>query len=320
MVRTATHHLCRQWIGPTSAATAVFAVIGGVGLVAAQLLRAPALPDGAGLRDVLLGAAPVLGEWVLPLGGLAGLVALLVRWRAEGEWLTLRAAGLGGRHLVPPVLACGLAIGGLTLALGHEGAPWGRATLFDVLVHQVSPRAGRATSVGGLTVLPGLSSGEDLHDLFLIYDGGEASLHAHAAIGRIAPDQGLQLEHGQALGEGFGLAFETLELPPPQATSRPPPSAWPGSQLAASDDPYHQAIGHKRSTWPVAAVLLMLLALPASLSGRAWTVGGAVVGWWVVVRTCDGLAPSLGGLGSALLPLALLGVATAWTWRRWGDR
>ncbi|GEM_PF-1942649 len=319
-MRTASIHLCRQWIGPTCAAAAVFSVVGGVGLIAAQLLRAPALPGLQGLAVVIGASAPVLGEWVVPLGGLAGLALLLARWRAEGDWTALQAAGLSGRTLVPGILAGGLVLALATGALAHLGAPWGRATLVDTLVHQVVPLPGRATSIGDLTLLPGRVDDDGLGDLFLAWGDGEHGLVAHAASGQLGESGQLVLLDGQVLGPAGHLAFGRLALPLPTAFGRPPPSAWPDRALAESGEPYHLALRYKRTIWPLASLLLLLLAVPGVLSGRSWTVPLSVVGWWAAVRVCDGLAASLGGLGSAVLPLVLLAVSTGWCWSRWEGR
>ncbi len=286
------------------------------------MLRAPALPEAEGLFRVFLASAPVLGEWVLPLGALAGLTALLTRWRSEGEWLALQAAGIAGRHLVAPALSIGLVVGLGTAALTHHGAVWGRATLFDVLVHQVQPLPGRATSIGGLTVLPGTVEGveDGLRDLLLAWEGPDGLLVASAAVGRLSQGRVLELEEGEVLGASGRLTFDRLQLPLPDSARRPPPSAWTGPDLARSSDPYLQAIRLKRNVWPLAGVLLLLLSVPLSLSGRGWTVPGAVLGWWAAVRACDGLALQMGGLGSALLPLLLLGGFSFWTWWRWSER
>ncbi len=319
-MRTASVHLCRQWIGPAGAATVVFTVVGGVGLIASQLLRAPALPSWAGLATVLGASLPVIGEWVLPLGTLAGLTLLLSRWRAEGEWTALQAAGLSGRHLVPAAVAGGLLLAVGTAALTHQGAPWGRATLFDTLVHQVVPLPGRATTVGDLTVLPAAVDNAGLIDLIVAGGEGEARWVAHAATGHLSEDRTLVLQDGAWLGRAGSLGFGRLVLPLPSVVARPPPSAWTDQALQGSSDAYHQALHHKRTTWPLAGVLLLLFAVPVTLVGRAWTVPLSVFGWWVVVRLADGLAATVGGLASAWLPLVLLAGVTMLTWQRWRER
>lgn len=319
-MRTASAHLCQQWIGPACAATTVFGVIGWVGLVAVHLLRAPALPPAEGLARVALASLPVLGEWILPLGVLAGLTGLLARWRSEGEWLALRATGTAGRRLVPAVLAVGVALAAATAGLTHQGAPWGRAVIVDVLTRTVSPLPGRATALGGLTVLPGGTGDDGLTDLLLAWEGPDGVVVAAAEQGRLAVGSGLVLEWGAVLGPAGELSFDRLQVPLPPSAQRPPPSAWPGPELRASVDPYHRAIGHKRAVWPLATVLLVLLAVPGVLSGWGWTVPLSVVGWWALVRTCDGLAPLLGGLASALLPLVVLAGVAALAWQRWADR
>ncbi len=319
-MRTASVHLCRQWIGPASAATTVFGVVGAVGLIAAQLLRAPAMPTAEGLARVAVACLPVLGEWVLPLGGLAGLALLLARWRAEGEWLALQAAGVSGRHLVAPALLGGLLLSGGTAALTHQGGPWGRATLFDVLLSQVALTPGKATTLGQLTLLPGEVDSDGLADLFVSHGQGSDLLVAHARTGALSPDRTLVLEHGTLWTDAGAAEFGRLTVPLPEASRRAAPSAWPGTELAASADPYHRALWHKRSVWPAAGAVLLLLALPCTLVGRGWTLPLAVVGWWAAVRVCDGLVVTLGGALAALLPLVALCGVTVAVWWRWEGR
>ena len=319
-MRTASVHLCRQWIGPAGAATVVFSVVGGVGLIAVQLLRAPALPSWPGLAAVVGASLPVIGEWVLPLGVLAGLTLLLARWRAEGEWTALQASGLSGRHLLPAAVAGGVVLALGTSVLTHQGAPWGRATLFDTLVRQVVPLPGRATTVGDLTVLPAAADDAGLIDLIVTGGDAEGQWVAHAATGQLSQDRTLVLQDGQWLGRAGSLGFGRLVLPLPSVVARPPPSAWSDQVLSASPDAYHQALHQKRTTWPLAGGLLLLLAVPAALVGRSWTVPLSVFGWWVAVRLSDGLAGMLGGWLSAWLPLFLLSAVTVLAWQRWGER
>jgi hypothetical protein len=299
----------------------VFSVVGGVGLVAVQLLLAPALPNPHDLIGVLFASMPVIGEWVVPLGAMAGITALLARWRREGEWVALQAAGISGGHLIPAALTLGIAVGIGTAFLTHQGAPWGRATFFDVLVHQIVPLPGRATSVGGLTVLPGSASEGGLQDLLLVWEHPEGLVVASAAQGQLGGDGGtLELLQGEVIGPQARLTFERLAVPLPQVSRMAPPSAWTDRALAESSDAYHHAIGFKRTVWPLASVLFVLVSVPWTLAGRAWAMPIVVLSWWTAVRICDGLAPIVGGLGSAVLPLILLTLATGWSWLRWASR
>jgi hypothetical protein len=169
-------------------------------------------------------------------------------------------------------------------------------------------------------VLPAAVEEDGLLDLIVAWGQGDDAWVAHAAAGQLGQDRTLFLQDGALLGAQGGLTFDSLALPLPAMTARPPPSAWPDRQLADSPEPYHQALRHKRTTWPLAGALLLLLAVPCTLTGRAWTVPLSVFGWWAAVRVCDGLVASVGGLTSALLPLGLLLAVTALTWRLWCER
>lgn len=311
--------------------------VGGIGLGAVEVLRAPAAPDAAALGALALALGPVVLGSGLPLAALVGVVAVASQWREEGEWLALRAAGWGGRGLLPGLLTAALMVGASSWILNHQLEPAARSQIRAALREGLRPAPGRVLELGDAAIVADAIEhdpieGDTMIGLFFAREeaGGTLAVGS-AARGRLVGDA-LVLEDGvfHAPGEpALGVRFETatvpLELPLAKvelvertdASLRRLVSRMESSGQNAG---YERSILSKRSAWPVASALMVLLAAPLALGGRAWAVAAAVLGYWAAVRGFDHAARSLGGVLAAWSPPGLLAVLTAAVWASWRDR
>jgi lipopolysaccharide export LptBFGC system permease protein LptF len=316
----------------TGAALIALLAVGGVGLGAAEVLRAPATPDLAALGALALAIGPVVLGTGLPLAALVGVAAALGQWRDEGEWLALRSAGWGGRALLPALLAVALAVGAASWALNHWLEPAARAQIRHALREGLHPAPGRVLDLGATALVADEVDGERLRGLFFATEeGGGALVVGTAARGSLTTER-LVLEDGLLHAPGdpaLGVAFERAELPLALPGVRVELVERSDASLEAviermqadgRDASYERAVLEKRSAWPLASALMVLLAGPLALGGRAWALGGAVLGYWAAVRGFDHAAASLGGAAAAWSPPLLLALACAAAWLGWRER
>src|SRR5216683_7968202 len=71
--------------------------------------------------------------YTIPLGVLAGTLITLSRMSTDGEITAMRAAGVPGRRVVPPILTLGLAAMCVTAAASLWLAPWSIRERYRVL-------------------------------------------------------------------------------------------------------------------------------------------------------------------------------------------
>ena len=167
---------------------------------------------------------PVLLVTCLPLAGLAGLLAVLARWGRDGEWLALRAAGVGRLRLSLVVLPVSLVIGLPVFFLGHQLAPTGLMALEMMIRHEglggkisrLEP--GRIVEMGSgnvLTVGDIDSAGSYLRP-FISMEADQGRYTLWAREGRLVDGHRLVFKHGgfehQAGDEWNRASFDRLEL------------------------------------------------------------------------------------------------------------
>lgn len=306
-------------------------VVGIVGFVGARALQAPALPSGAALLTLAGCATPTVLGLVAPLACVVGLSGTLRRWRQEGQWTAVQAAGLGGRVLLGPALGFALAVGGLCWVSAHHLEPAARAAARGLVTEALRPRPGVPLQIGTVTLLADAVDASGLTGVFFAVDGPTWPRVGSARAASLAPGQ-LLLESGVVHLPGPPQArvdFERLTLPLPVPDHRVELNERSDAALAAliarmeargRDAGYERAVLLKRSAWPVAAALLVLICPPLALRRRALWPAVPIVAYWGLVRGLDAGARAVGGGVAAWLPVALLGLAVAWTWGRWRER
>ncbi len=323
----------RSLLGP-SAAALVLLLVAGLLLQLSGLLLGSALIPGPGLLSLLVPAlAPSALELALPVAFLVGLMAGYGRWHAEGTWIALRAAGLGGRRLVLPALIPAALVALLLATSTHLLAPAGRR----------AAARGLADAASAMELVPGrfVQAGEALllrgDDGALLVASDRAASTARS--GTLISREGgllLRLEHGRIHGlsdQPLELDFATAEIPIPVTTSgrRVELAERSSAELAAlvermrgrgRDASYEHCVLLKRSTLPLVPLLLPLLALPLALrwGGRPSHSLLVVLGYWSLLRLGDLACHSIGAPLAACLPLLGLGLAAALLWLRWRDR
>lgn len=313
------------------AALVALLAVGGIALGAVEVLRAPVTPDAAALGALALALGPVVMGSGLPLAALIGVVTVASHWREEGEWLALRAAGWGGRGLLPALLIASLSVGAASWALNHRLEPAARSEIRAALREGVRPAPGKMLNLGGAAVLADAVEGDELRGLFFAREEAGGLVVGSAARGRIA-GEALTLEDGELHAPGepaLAVRFETATIPlePPKSrvelverSDEALAKLVARMEAAGQNASYEQAVLSKRSAWPLASALMVLLALPLALSGRAWAVAAAVLAYWAAVRGFDHAAQSVGGLVAAWGPPGMLGAVTAAVWALWRER
>ncbi len=323
----------RSVLGPSLVALVLLA-LSGLALQAASLLLGSAvMPSLTDTLWLVLALLPSALELALPVAFLVGLAVGYGRWHGDGTWTALRASGVSGRGLLLPSLLLSAALAGVLALTTHQLAPEGRRAASRALARAASAAElvpGRFLSVGE-TVLTEPPQGG------LLLAQGEARLYARR--GTLLPRDGgllLELQEGQVLGppeQGLLLSFEhaSIPLPHPGGGRRVELAERSDAELAElvrrmrnrdKDASYEQSVLLKRSTLPLAALLLPLIALPLGLrwGGRPTGILGVVVGYWSLLRLGDAATSALGPHLSACLPALGLALAAAVLWASWRDR
>ncbi len=320
----------RAATGPGLAALLLLAGAAALAQVATLLLRSSVLPDPGALALAVLALLPSLLSMVLPIALLLGLMLGYGRWSSEGTWIALRASGLPARRLLAPALLLGLTTALLMAGLTHLAAPAGKRTAARAMMQaasQVRLVPGHFVAVGD-GVLHRTTGGS------IFAARGDVALQARG--GSLRSDgQGLLLElgSGRLLSEELALAFDSaimpMELPANERRveleERDSPSLWrlvERQRTRGRDASYANTILLKRTTLPLAAALLPILALPLGLrwGGRPWHAMGVVAAYWALVRLGDQLSAALGPQLAASLPLLGLLLAATALWASWTDR
>jgi len=296
------------------------------------LLRAAVLPAPADLARLALDLTPAVLDLTLPLALLGGLLVALGRWRDDGTWIALRACGTRGRRILGPALAAAAVCAGLLLITGHALAPAGRRHAAGLLA---AACAAAELAPGGFLPLGGATLHRPTGGGLLLATEGAVVI---ARDGALEPRDGgllLRLGAGDAVGEAFrggslGFASAEIPLPLPAPARRVEHAERADRELAAlvermeargREAPRERLALLKRSSLPLAALLLPLVAVPLALR-RGRDVPAAllvVLGQWVLVRTGDAACGLIGPWAAAALPPAgLLTLAVA-LWARWED-
>lgn len=328
-----TRLIIRSLTGPGLTALALLVLAGLLLQLAALLLGAAVVPSPGVIMAVLPRLLPAVLELTLPVAFLVGLMVGFGRWREEGTWIALRAAGVGGRRLLGPTLALGLAMGLLTGLCAHQLAPQGRraaARQLAAAASAVELVPGRFLQLGD-TVLHRPDEGG------LLLAQGDAVLLAQEA-DLEQREGGLQLRLGQGRllsrgADGLELSFERASVPLPlhQAGRRVELTERSGAELAdlvermraqGRDPSYEHSILLKRTSATLLPLLLALLALPLALrwGGRPGHIMGVVLATWALQRIGDAGCLLLGPGLAAGLPALGLAALSALLWAGWRDR
>lgn len=301
--------------------------LGGLGQA---LLVSAVVPDLDLLGRMFLGAAGVGASLALPVGALGGLASGLRQVAEDRAWLGLRSLGVGGRALLPPVVAFLGGVAALWLGVTHVGEPLARAALRDARIAaavRVVPVEGRVVALGGWAAA--------VEHGVLHFAGGEwrgkaASWEIRPALTGVV----VELRDGELQGlDGASRArFAALEMPislggtggKVHASERTTPDL--RRQLAVSAalgrDAYERWILWKRTLLPLCFLSIGLAVPPLALRGR-WpllALVGAPVGLvWGAVRVGD---QWVAGVGLAPVACGVVAVAVGWllyAWRGWRD-
>jgi len=301
--------------------------VGGLGQA---LLVSAVVPDLDLLVRMFVGAAGAGASLALPLGALGGLASGLRQLADDRAWLGLRALGVGGRALLPPVGGFLVVVAAGWLGVTHLGEPLARATLREARI----AAAVRVVPVEGRVVALGAWSAAVEHGV-LHFAGGEwrgkaASWALRPALTGVV----VELRDGEILSrDGASRArFATLDMPislggsggKVHASERTTPDLQ--RQLAVSAalgrDAYERWILWKRTLLPLCFLPIGLAVPPLALRGRWPLLGlvGAPVGLvWGAVRVAD---QSVAGVGLPGVTSAVCAVALGWllyAWRGWRD-
>jgi lipopolysaccharide export LptBFGC system permease protein LptF len=321
--------------GPSVAAFGLLVATSLVTEGAVLALRAPLLPQVTTLAIATVALAPAVLALVLPLSLFVGCLACFRRWHGNGVWIGLGAAGVRARRLILPAAAAGTVVMVGSLLLTHTLAPAGRHRSATLI----------AASAAGLHLVPGrvVQAGPDV--LLAIPDGGffvsggddESAMVAFSATLEPAGD-GLRLllERGRAVvgRERLVLAsfdrgdFPLFENPVGRRLELDERSDAALAEVArkreaaGQDASYEWALLAKRSTQPLVALLLPVLALPLGLrfGGKSVHAVGTVLLWWALVRIGDQTCPVLGPILASLLPALGLSLCTLLAWFTWRER
>lgn len=320
----ASRMLLRVVAAPVAVCGLLFGLVGALGLVAVQLLQAPVTPEPVVAARLLAFAVPALASLGLPLAALTGTAAALVSFRRAGRWQALMACGGGSRGLIPGLLTLALGLGLATAASTHVLEPAGRAGARDALASRVLPRPGRLVTWGGLALQANTVEDDRLGEVFFAVDETVGT----ARSGEL-DDGVLTLRSGRTLAGDTLVEFDTLRVPLPgpdvrvelvERTDAALRELVERMERNGKDASYEESVLLKRTSWPVAAALLLLLAPPLVLGRRTPLLALGPLGYFAAVRGCDAVVAHLGAAGSAWLPVAGLALAVAVSWWRWRER
>ena len=245
---------------------------------------------------------------LLPLCAVLSLVWTGATLRESQTWMGLQLLGLGGGALWRPVVGfsvgVGLAVGVLAHAKsGSEDAQHQR--LLDAA--EVVP--GQPIAVQGLELHAKAGGLGGLRDVRLSsvspgLQGAAESAVVDPVSGEVSLNKGVLFVQE---GPSMVVEFDALTLGVPD---------WPRGDVDSVKEVLED---HKRWSWPLMAALLCGLVWPLALQGRAVASLGAWLVLWGIVRSCDHLLPQLGASLAALLPLALIALATVSAWWLWEE-
>jgi lipopolysaccharide export LptBFGC system permease protein LptF len=304
---------------------------------AARLLwgESVVLETGAFVWLVLL-AAPASFSIAVPAAGAVGVVSALARWVEEGAWAGARACGVSGRRLVPAAAIVGILCAAATMGMSRVGEPWVKRTAGRVTAEtaaQVSLWPGTSVVIGDVTVRAEEVQDGVARQVFLASDGAVGTA-ARARV--VSMDQGAAIEllDGVLAASGpppWRMTWGRWLRPLPRAESaRVELDERTNEELGdlvrrmeeqGRDASYERSVLHKRWLHPFAALLLPVALLPIGAMGRPVTgLTVAAVGYLLVVRVGDHLAPAIGSWAAASAGPLWVGVLGLLAWTRWGDR
>lgn len=116
--------------------------------------------------DVAAGVIPNISIFTIPMAMLIGTAAAFGRMGGDSETVALRAAGVGTRRIVAPVLLLGLLLSALTLFNGFEVAPAALRTMRQALARAALQRLESPAQPRTFTQMPG--------KVIYVRDGDEA--------------------------------------------------------------------------------------------------------------------------------------------------
>ncbi len=318
-----TRHLLSRMLPPLGASLILTLALGALGLVAAQVLAAPARPSLQGLVQLAALAAPVIAGLAGPFAALVGLAAGLSIWRREGAWETLQAAGVRGRSLLGGLGGLALLVGLLGLASAHRLEPACRAQARELLTASLRPVPGRLVQLGPVTLRAERVTQQGYERLFIATEG----LVGTAERGQLDAS-GLRLSGARLLVGDTLVELEELELPLELPGARVELVERSDASLAdlvqrmeqrGANPGYERAVLLKRTAVPLAMGLLVLAVGPLVLRGRAWMLAGLALGHWGLVRAGDKLLALHSAELAAWLPTLVVGALVAWIWLRWRE-
>ena len=286
----------------------LFGGVGGLLALNSELTRASvSLPMSASIELFFLGLPEVLFH-LLPLCAVVALIWTGAVLRESQTWMGMRLVGLGGRALWLSVVGfsalVGLGVGLLALESGER-----ERAQRELLLREAHAIPWQAVQLGGVE-LHAMSGGlDDLSDVRVT--SVSPPMHGAAETAVVEPKSGsLLLKNGVLVRESdppMTIHFDTFSLELPNVSS-----GNPGVLKSSLED-------RKRWSWPVMSVFLCVMVWPLSLQGRVAASLGSWLALWGLVRVCDHLLPVVGLPVAALLPPALLGMATLATWMRWEE-
>jgi lipopolysaccharide export LptBFGC system permease protein LptF len=318
-----TRHLLVRMLPSLGASLILTVALGALGLVAAQVLAAPARPSGGALLELSLLAVPVIAGIAGPLAVLVGLAAGLSIWRREGAWEALQASGVRGRSLLGGLGGLALLVAGLGLGSAHALEPSCRAEARELLRESLRPVPGRLVQLGPLTLRAEEVSDEGFARLFLAAEGVVGT----ADRGQLDED-GLRLVRARLLAGDTLIEVEELHLPLELPGVRIELVERSDASLRGlvermdrrgANSGYERSVLLKRSAVPVAMGLLVLAVAPLVLGRRAWMVGGLALLHWGLVRLGDKALALHSAELAAWLPTLLIGVLVGLIWLRWRE-
>lgn len=300
-------------------------------VAAIEVLGGPITP---GLRTwcaVVAGAVPAAWSMALPAAALVGTVAGLSRWVEQGGWTGLRAAGIGGRSLVPALVAVGFAAALPTLGMTTWGEPWVRRLVRRLASDDVAVelRAG-PVAVGEIELWPARMNDGTAEEVFLA--GRSVVGVARSARIEVDPEPRLVLSDGRIASttSSWRMSFRRWKKPlrvephrieMPERTTSELAEQVRRTRAAGRDASYEQAVLLKRALHPVAVLLLPVSAAPIATMKRPGLGLAAIgIGYLVAVRLGDHLAAGAGAVLAAAVGPVFVAVVGAVLWARWGDR
>ncbi len=309
MHRQLSWHLLASLALPFGSAMGVMMTAGWVGIVTLEVLRAPIALGWRALFPLALGLLPQLWVWLLPIAVAVALVSSLQRWRTEGTWEGLQSLGIGGTALLPAVSFLVVVVGLATSCLTHWAAPAGQEWVADLLAEEARPRSGELVQLGDWKVVAERVSGDRLEGVLAVTSEAACA----APEGRLNRDSGhLELVDGEMVWWG--------ELPVRMTWKKAQWRMDSAASAPARHPSYQRSIFLKRTSWPIAVGLILLWAVPATLSGRNWLPLCVFLLFWAMTRTMDHMAGSTGAFMAAWLPTFVLAVGTIRSWLTWSER